>query len=423
MDRLEHVCLSSRETSPCESQQDHMGSSRGIDRDHPRMAEEGLVCSTDATGMRDPIPSSNTDGSPVTEASREGHAVSSRPRSPQFDSPEIERQSLEGAGLPQAVIDTSLACLRKSSRVLYAKRWDKYSSFCLKQHQDPVSAPVSVVLDFLQGLSNSLSISAVRGYVTAISRMHHLVDQTPVSCLTLVKNWLHGIAAIKRVSRLIVLPWCLELVLSALKKPPFQPRDAHSKVDRKFLTLRTVFLIAITSGRRVSRLQNLCWAKPFTQLSSEKAVLIVNFSFFAKVASRWHVTQPLQLPSMGRELDPALRKLCIQESLKDYLELSRKFRIPNCQQLFVAYGKRSLGHPVTSTTISRWRRNTIAIAYLLHHLLVLEGIKGLSDMEGVCLHRGNGGCFSGCHLQSCNVVIPVHICEVLPAKCGTCRRR
>ena len=94
--------------------------------------------------------------SSASAASRQGHSVPPRSGPAQFDSMKIVQQSLSSAGFSQAVIDTSLACLRKSSRVLYAKRWDKYISFCLKQHQDPISAHVSVVLDFLQELSDSL---------------------------------------------------------------------------------------------------------------------------------------------------------------------------------------------------------------------------------------------------------------------------
>ena len=95
---------------------------------------------------------------------------------------------------------------------------------------------------------------------------------------------------------------------------------------------------------------------------------------------------------MGSEVDPGLHKLCIRESLKEYLEVSRKFRIPNCLQLFVAYGTNKLGHPVSITTISRWLSDTIAIAYLLHHLLILHGIKAhqtwkvsvsIAEMAGV----------------------------------------
>ena len=124
-----------------------------------------------------------------------------------------------------------------------------------------------------------------------------------------MKNFLSGLTAIKGVFRLIVPPWCLELVLAVLRIPPFQPKDAHSKVNRKFLTFRTDFLITITSSRRVSKLQNLCWEEPFTQLTAEKAVLIVNSSFLPKVASQWHVTQPLKLQVMGSEVDPRLLQL------------------------------------------------------------------------------------------------------------------
>ena len=95
---------------------------------------------------------------------------------------------------------------------------------------------MSVVLDFLEGLSDSLSIHAVKGYVTTISHMHQLVDQNRLSCHPLVKNGLSGLAALKGVYRLIVPPWCLEFVLAALKKPPFShAQDSHDHIRQKNL--------------------------------------------------------------------------------------------------------------------------------------------------------------------------------------------
>ena len=49
--------------------------------------------------------------------------------------------------------------------------------------------------------------------------------------------------------------WCLELVLAALTKALFEP----IKTCRlKYLIWKTVFLVAVTSGRRASELHTLC---------------------------------------------------------------------------------------------------------------------------------------------------------------------
>ena len=115
----------------------------------------------------------------------------------------------------------------------------------------------------------------------------------------------------KGVSKLLVPPWCLEIVLAALKKPPFQPLYTHGKIDFKFLTLKTVFLVANTAGRWVSEIQNLCWEEPYIRFTVSKGILMTNVEFLPKVASQWHINQPLELPVMGQELDYGLWKLCV----------------------------------------------------------------------------------------------------------------
>ena len=47
----------------------------------------------------------------------------------------------------------------------------------------------------------------------------------------------------------LVPPWDLAVVLNALNKSPFEPRDMAS-VDLKFLTFKTVFLLSLASGAR-----------------------------------------------------------------------------------------------------------------------------------------------------------------------------
>ena len=45
--------------------------------------------------------------------------------------------------------------------------------------------------------------------------------------------------------------WSLEVVLAALKKPPYYDKDLLL-LDLKYLTQRTVFLVVLTTARRAS---------------------------------------------------------------------------------------------------------------------------------------------------------------------------
>ena len=190
LDRMEHLRLPSHSSPASNPRQNQTRRSGGSDCDSPCLETEGLVRPSHSDGMRDPVETTNLHGSALPEAAGQGHPVPHGPVLTTSSSLEIERQSLTSAGLSQEVITTSLTCLRKSSRTLYATRWDKYSSFCAKRHIDPVSAPVSIVLDFLQELATTVSVSAIRGYIMAISCTHQQVEHMKLSYHPLVKNWL-----------------------------------------------------------------------------------------------------------------------------------------------------------------------------------------------------------------------------------------
>ncbi|KAI2659278.1 UDP-glucuronosyltransferase 1-2 [Labeo rohita] len=59
-----------------------------------------------------------------------------------------------------------------------------------------------------------------------------------------------------------VSSWDLAVILEALSKPPFEPLD---EVSEKFHTVKTVFLLAISSLKRVSDLQALSMAPFFLE--------------------------------------------------------------------------------------------------------------------------------------------------------------
>jgi hypothetical protein len=95
----------------------------------------------------------------------------------------------------------------------------------------------------------------ISGYITAISGRHNRIKvgskSVRLSHLPSVGTWLKGLIQLQGVPRTIVPPWNLEVVLSALKQAPYDPIE---QADLKSTTLKTVFVIAITSARRASEL-------------------------------------------------------------------------------------------------------------------------------------------------------------------------
>ena len=176
------------------------------------------------------------------------------------------------------------------------------------------------------------------------------------------------------------LPSCrLEIVLQALNKALFEPlREA----SLKHLTFKTVFLIAITSARRVSELQALCYLEPYTVFRSSGVTLATNSDFVPKVNSRFHTKQLIQLPAFHNEQDQYLRCLCVRRVLKYYIERTTIYRPKaSSPQLFLTYGggrEKKKGTPVSKTRISKWLVECIQLAYESMDLEPPQGVKAHS---------------------------------------------
>ncbi len=90
----------------------------------------------------------------------------------------------------------------------------------------------------------------------------------------LVTRFLRGALRLRPPVRSRIPPWDLAVVLNALCRPPFEPIE---EITDRHLTLKTVFLLAISSLKRVGDLQALSlapthldfapvWPKPFYTL-------------------------------------------------------------------------------------------------------------------------------------------------------------
>ena len=220
------------------------------------MARETLVSPLEVDDHGRADTSSVFDDPPVTEASRAGNLFH----------PDLARLSLVAwkrkglrwgrASFKDAVIVTALAA--KSTRAVYDTRWLVFVSWCEERDLDPSSFPVTEVLEFLQSLASKKVTISITGYVTAISDRHDQIKlgskSYQISQLASVQSLVTSLKKVEHIPRIVVPPWDLNIVLSALKKPPYFPLET---APLKELTLHTVFLEAITSARRVSEIHTI----------------------------------------------------------------------------------------------------------------------------------------------------------------------
>lgn len=76
--------------------------------------------------------------------------------------------------------------------------------------------------------------------------------------------------------------------------PPFEPMN---QVDLKWVKLKTIFLVAITSARRVSELGALSSRSDLCEFHRDKVVLRPDPTFRPKIASTFHMGLDISLPS------------------------------------------------------------------------------------------------------------------------------
>ncbi|XP_073211168.1 uncharacterized protein [Lepidochelys kempii] len=177
----------------------------------------------------------------------------------------------------------------------------------------------------------------------------------------MVGRFLKGLERVFPYSRPPVPPWNLNLVLSKLMGPPFEPLAICSLLH---LSWKVAFLVAVTSARRVSELRALTSEPPYTVFHKDKVQLRPHPKFLPKVVSQLHLGQDICLAVFFPKphTDPShcsLHTLDVRRALAFYLERTKPFR--KSAQLSVA--ERLKGLPVSAQRISSWITSCIRACY------------------------------------------------------------
>ena len=159
------------------------------------------------------------------------------------------------AGFSSAVAEQSSLARRPSSRAVYQVRWSIYHEW-FHHNGHSVSRPtLAKVVDFLYWLryTRGLSVTSLRGYrsvLSAVFRFHlPSLSSDPV-----IRDLLRSFR-LSSAERVLGSPaWDLPKVLTYLVSPAFEPL---SQASFRTLTLKTLFLLALSTAKRVGELQVL----------------------------------------------------------------------------------------------------------------------------------------------------------------------
>lgn len=268
-------------------------------------------------------------------------------------------------GFSDSAIRLASASHRQSTRNVYQSHWSAWLKWSRINHVDPLSPSGREVANHLARLADlgkSASMLRVRcsAVSTTIKQLGHSASGFSQACVSQV---IKGVALSNPRPVVKVPAWDLFLVLEALRSPPFEPL---ASIDFKFLTLKTVFLVALATARRSSELHGLSGKSSDISFNPDGSISLAYLpEFRAKCqdpesASPKVIVRPL---SDMVDYEEDLRN-CPVRALRRYLSVSKPRRKNYFRRLFIPL-LRSGSKDVAKTTVARWISTTVKTAYNL----------------------------------------------------------
>ena len=214
--------------------------------------------------------------------------------------------------------------------------------------------------------------------------------------------------------------WNLSRVLHQLTKAPFEP---IKEASLKHLTFKTVFLLALGSGKHRSEIH--AWQNKNIRHQSDwsKVALYPSSSFLSKiklVKEGPDSVAPVVIPALAPTLDRALKSdssLCPIRALRYCLDRTSDLR-QNKELVFVSF-KKGFDRDITPATISSWIKQTVSLCYELsdQEALTLHQVKAHYVRAFAASKAFQSGCsveqiLSACHWKSHNTFTQFYLKDV-----------
>ena len=158
----------------------------------------------------------------------------------------VSRSSaLQEHGFTAEVAERIAAPQRLSTRSIYTSKWTVYQQWCTEKQVNFRSPSIGHICNFFWYLFNDLNRcpSTIEGYRTAITDIlgnSKLNISTNLEIARLIASFHRDKSKSSR-----------SIVLQRLTQPPFEPQE---EAALKFLTWKTIFLLALASGKRHSEI-------------------------------------------------------------------------------------------------------------------------------------------------------------------------
>ena len=343
----------------------------------------------------------------------------------QSDSPQESDQSkppcmaprataIKEQGFSEAVAARIEAPQRSSTRSVYEAKWTIFTKWCISNQVDFQSPPLLYLFE-----DKKLQPSTIDGYRSAIA------DKLGSSKLNIGKDenltrLLDSFHRDRPKGRRGIPSWNLSLVLHQLTKAPFEPLGESSL---KHLTLKTVFLLALASGKRRSEIHAWQHRNIRHQSDWSKVSLYPSPSFLSKnqlAKEGPESVAPVVIPALAPTLAKSLksdRSLCPVRALRYYLDRTSDIR-QSKELVFVSF-KKGFDKDISPAAISSWIKQTVILCYELsdHQAHTLHQVKAhdvrafaasKAFQSGVSLEQ----ILSACHWKSHNTFTQFYLKDV-----------
>ena len=386
--------------------------------DCPGVAQHALVLGLGEHVQPGPSQPAHPAQSANTTIQSDPSQKSDQPKSPCL-APRATK--IKEQGFSEAVAARIEAPQRGSTRSVYEAKWTIFKKWCVSNQVDFGSPPIKSVADFLMYLfeDKKLQPSTIDGYRSAIADKlgDTIVNISKDDNLTRLLESFHRD---RPKGRRGIPSWNLSLVLHQLTKAPFEPLKEASL---KHLTFKTVFLLALGSGKRRSEIH--AWQHKNIRHQSDwsKVSLFPSPSFLSKnqlAKEGPGSVAPVVIPALAPTLDRSLksdRSLCPVRALRYYLDRTSDIR-QDKQLVFVSF-KKGFDKDISPATISSWIKQTVILCYELsdHQAHTLHQVKAhdvrafaasKAFQSGVSLEQ----ILSACHWKSHNTFTQFYLKDV-----------
>ena len=350
------LCLSSASTGGESTTQDRVGRNSISPTRRPVLASQSLVPQASQVVGGPALQAATTSG--LTFSSRPG-LTASRPFGPSLGCLAPIRESFIKEGFSEEAALMAAQGRRPSTLNLYNRRLRLFGEWCSDRSIGPSEASLGQIADFLLYLFHlGRKVNTVRGYRSAIAAIHSgFPDGGSISTSVSLNQLIKGMFLERPTVRTLVPPWSLSSVLETLAGPPFEPLH---RCSLKLLTLKTVFLVSLASGRRRGAIRALSTAPGHLIFLPHGVRLVPQPSFLAKNQTLEFLPHPIFIPKISTFSSVLEDKVwCPVRALLWYFDKTKGFRAASGEKaLFITH--QAPHRQASLSTISRWIVETIS---------------------------------------------------------------